>query len=127
MTPQVSPLGLALTALPRRVRWPRLAGVRGEQFQKGDDMTRAEISARLLGFIRERFLDNDLKSDLGEATPLLDWGILDSMNTAVLLNFIRTEFEAPVPSARINGQNFKDVNSITSMILALPDTAVARD
>jgi acyl carrier protein len=90
-------------------------------------MTRAEISARLLGFIRERFLDNDLKSDLDEATPLLEWGILNSMNTAVLLSFIRTEFESSVPAASINGQNFKDVNSITSLIIALPETATARD
>ncbi len=81
-------------------------------------MTRTEISSRLLGFIRERFLDDDQKSDLDEGTPLLDWGILNSMNTTILLTFIRTEFESAVGPASITGQNFKDVNSITSLILA---------
>jgi peptidyl carrier protein len=90
-------------------------------------MPRDEISDRLLGFIRERFLDNDVRSDLDEATPLLDWGILNSMNTTVLLSFIRTEFEIPISSARINGRNFKDVQSIASMICELSNSAAARD
>jgi acyl carrier protein len=90
-------------------------------------MTRAEISTRVLDFIRERFLDDDPNSDLDEATPLLEWGILNSMNTAILISFIRTELESSVPPAKITGPNFKDVNSITSLILALPDTAAALD
>lgn len=91
-------------------------------FQKRDGITSDKISGLLLEFIRERFLDNDLKSELNEATPLLEWGILNSMNMALLFSFIRTEFESPMTEASITGQNFKDVNSITSMILAAPDT-----
>ena len=90
-------------------------------------MTRDKISARLLDFIRERFLDNDVKSDLDEHTPLLEWGILNSMNIAVLLSFIRDDLDHAVPPASLNGRNFKDVDSITSLILALPDTAATRN
>lgn len=82
-------------------------------------MTRDEISALLLKFIRERFLDNDPKGELALDTPLLEWGILNSMNTTILLTFIGTELHSPVPAASINGQNFKDVDSITSMVLEL--------
>lgn len=87
-------------------------------------MTRADISALLMKFIKGRFLDNDPKSELTLDTPLLDWGILNSMNTTILLNFIRTELGSPVPAASINGQNFKDIDSIASMILALPPSEV---
>jgi len=90
-------------------------------------MTRAEISAQLLDFIRERFLDSDPNSDLNESTPLLEWGILNSMNTVILLNFIRDELKCPVSAASVNGQNFKDVNSITTVSLAGSDTAAALD
>ncbi len=90
-------------------------------------MTRDEISARLLDFIRERFLDNDVKSDLDMHTPLLEWGILNSMNTAVLLSFIRDDLDSTVPPSSLNGRNFKDVDSITSMILALPGTVATRN
>jgi peptidyl carrier protein len=82
-------------------------------------MTRAEISARLLSFIRERFLDDDADSDLNEGTPLVDWGLLNSMNTAELLSFIHTEFARTIPPASVTKQNFKNVDSITAMVLAL--------
>jgi len=90
-------------------------------------MTRDEMSAQLLDFIREKLLDNDPNSDLNESTPLLEWGILNSMNTIMLLNFIRDELESSVSAASVNGQNFKDVNSITSMIIATSGTTVALD
>ncbi|MGH3373250.1 MAG: acyl carrier protein [Actinoallomurus sp.] len=90
-------------------------------------MTRDEMSAQLLDFIREKLLDNDPNSDLNESTPLLEWGILNSMNTIILLNFIRDELEGSVSAASVNGQNFKDVNSITSMIIATSGTTVALD
>lgn len=90
-------------------------------------MIRDEISARLLDFIRERFLDNDPNSDLNESTPLLEWGILNSMNTIVLLRFVREELDVPVSAAMVNGQNFKDVDNITSMILDISSTATTLD
>lgn len=90
-------------------------------------MIRDEISARLLDFIRERFLDNDPNSDLNESTPLLEWGILNSMNTIVLLRFVREELDVPVSAAMVNGQNFKDMDNITSMILDISSTATTLD
>jgi flavin reductase (DIM6/NTAB) family NADH-FMN oxidoreductase RutF/acyl carrier protein len=86
---------------------------------KGDEMSRDEIAARLMAFIRERFLADDPKSELDETTPLLDWGIMNSMNTVTLLAYIRNEFEISVPPERMNGENFKDVRSITEMILTV--------
>ena len=79
-------------------------------------MTEAEISARLLGFIKERLLDDDPASDLNERTPLLDWGVLNSLNTTLLLGFIRNELGYDVPLASVNAQNFRSVSTITALL-----------
>jgi peptidyl carrier protein len=79
-------------------------------------MTEAEISTLLLDFIRERFLDDDPASDLNERTPLLEWGVLNSMNTAQLLGFIREELGYDVPPASVNARNFRNVGAITAML-----------
>lgn len=76
-----------------------------------------KVSERLLDFIRESFLDDDVKSELEEGTPLLDWGILNSMNIAILLNFIRSDLGYRVSPADIRSQNFRSVKDIASMIL----------
>ena len=79
-------------------------------------MTQTEISARLLDFVRERLLDDDPTRDLDERTPLLDWGVLNSMNTALLLGFIRDELGYDVPPVTVNARNFASVAAIASML-----------
>jgi acyl carrier protein len=81
-------------------------------------MSSEEISARVLAFVRERFLDGDRAGELDESTPLLEWGVLNSMNTVLLLNFIRDEFGVAVPHSEVNGQNFRDVTAITETVAA---------
>ncbi|GAB4585376.1 acyl carrier protein [Nocardia sp. IFM 10818] len=81
------------------------------------DTTQAEVTARLLSFIRDRFLGNDPASRLDGETPLLDWGILNSMNTAELVTFIRTEFGYSVPQDGVNVKNFRTADRIAAMIV----------
>ncbi|MEV7141468.1 acyl carrier protein [Streptomyces tauricus] len=88
-----------------------------------DDVT----SERISGYIRERFLNGDKKGELEETTPLLEWGVLNSMNTALLLMFIRDELGVVIPPTKITAGNFQDVKSITAMVtdLARQDQATA--
>lgn len=79
-------------------------------------MTEAEITTQLLGYINEHFLDDDPTSDLNERTPLLDWGVLNSLNTAQLLVFIRDELGYDVPPARVSARNFANVHAISTML-----------
>jgi acyl carrier protein len=82
-------------------------------------MSQDDVTARLLGFIRDKFLGGDPKNELDESTPLLEWGVLNSMNTALLLNFLRDDLGITVPPIQINGQNFKSVKSITALVQGL--------
>jgi acyl carrier protein len=89
-------------------------------------MSSEETSATILGFIRERLLDGDPASELEETTPLLEWGVLTSMNTAHLLAFLRDEFGVMVPAVRVNGETFRNVRSITAMVTELENGAIPR-
>ncbi|MCP9624664.1 acyl carrier protein [Nocardia otitidiscaviarum] len=80
-------------------------------------MTQAELAERLLTFIRKRFLDDDPASRLDGETPLLDWGILNSVNTAELIGFVRSEFDCTLHQSSVNVRNFRNANSIATLIL----------
>jgi peptidyl carrier protein len=82
-------------------------------------MSRDDVAERLISFIRERFLGGDPKNELDAQVPLLEWGVLDSLNTAVLLTFIRDDLGVTVPPAEISARNFKTVDRITDLILEL--------
>lgn len=77
------------------------------------DQIRDDISA----YIREEFLSGDEKSELTPTTPLLEWGILNSMNTARLLTHIRVRWGVAIPPQKIVGKNFQDLNSVTAMVV----------
>ncbi|MFG3252534.1 acyl carrier protein [Streptomyces sp. NPDC048172] len=82
-------------------------------------MTLDEVTPRITDFIRESFLDGDPKGELTEVTPLLEWEVLNSMNSALLLNFLREELRVDVPLASINAANFRDVASISKLVSGL--------
>lgn len=82
-------------------------------------LTEPQITEQLLGFIRERFLDGDPKGELAEDTPLLEWGVLNSLNTMVLLAHIRKELGFAVPSVKINPRDLKNVRAIAAMVAEL--------
>lgn len=82
-------------------------------------MTLDEVTPRITDFIRETFLDGDPKGELTESTPLLEWEVLNSMNSALLLNFLREEMHVEVPLASINAANFRDIASISKLVSGL--------
>lgn len=90
-------------------------------------MNADDVSRELTEFVRERFLDGDMKDDLEDTTPLLEWGVLNSMNIAILLNHIRDELGTKVPPGMINGDNFKSIETLTAMVVSLSGEGVAAE
>nr|UNQ78285.1 acyl carrier protein [Microbispora sp.] len=78
-----------------------------------------EAEERILSFIREKFLDGDPRGELDLDSPLLEWGVLNSMDTMVLISFIRDEMGLEVPFERINSRDLKNVRSIAQMLVEL--------
>jgi len=75
-----------------------------------------EVFDRIESCVRERFLDDSEDQTLTATSPLLEWGILTSMNTAILLTHIRETFGVTVPPMSITSGNFRDLQSITDMV-----------
>lgn len=69
-------------------------------------------------YIEERILDTT-EVTLGEDTPLLEWGILNSLSTTRLTGFIREHFGVEVPIEEMVGDNFRDLRSIGALVVRL--------
>ncbi|MGW0770457.1 acyl carrier protein [Streptomyces sp. NPDC002676] len=82
-------------------------------------MTIDEVTPRITTFISESFLDGDPRGELTETTPLLEWEVLNSMNSALLLTFLREELRVDVPLTQINAANFRDIAAISKLVSGL--------
>jgi hypothetical protein len=85
-------------------------------------MTETEFSSllqdRLVSFIRARFLPEEQRNGFGPETPLLELGILDPLKVSRLLNCIRIETGAPIPTSLIDTAHFENVRTITALVVS---------
>lgn len=77
---------------------------------------RETIYAALSQYIQQNFLDDSEISELTPDAPLLEWGVLTSMNISVLLSFVRTELNVTVPPTHLTGTNFATLQALTDMV-----------
>jgi acyl carrier protein len=84
---------------------------------------REEILGKLADYVRQEMLGEvelDRATELKPNSPLLEWGVLTSLNTARLLAYLREEFAIEVPPMHITARHFRDLNSVTDLVLSLP-------
>jgi acyl carrier protein len=72
----------------------------------------------LQSYVTERILQ-DSNVTIEPETPLLEWGILNSISTVQLIGFIRERFQVDVPPEDVVGTNFKDLRSISKLLAQL--------
>ncbi len=72
----------------------------------------------LRDYVTERILQ-DSSVMIEPDTPLLEWGILNSISTVQLIGFIREQFQVDVPPEDVAGRNFKDLRSISQLLAQL--------
>jgi len=84
----------------------------------------------LLDFLKKHVLagagPNGSESGLTANTPLLEWGVLNSLRLTQLLAFIRDELQVDVSPEYIVGRNFQDLDAITRLVISLHDNPAAR-
>ena len=85
--------------------------------------TREEILDSLTDFVQRELLGGsdqpESAPELKPDTPLLEWGILNSLNTARLLAYLRDELDVVVPLTHVTGRYFQDLDSVTDLVLSL--------
>ncbi|MFO0605578.1 MAG: acyl carrier protein [Polyangiales bacterium] len=72
----------------------------------------------ILTYIARELLDGR-GAGLDRDTPLLEWGVLDSLSMMELIDHVHRTFRVEVPGDRVTAEHFKDVRAIVRMVLAL--------
>jgi acyl carrier protein len=81
-------------------------------------MQRTEVLQPVKDYIAQQALDG---RDVGldETTPLLEWGVINSLEIVRLLSFIQKQFNIAVPNEKIIADHFTNLTSITDLVLEL--------
>ncbi|MFY1625627.1 acyl carrier protein [Micromonospora sp. WMMD723] len=80
---------------------------------------RVRLEQDLHQYITENLLGDARESQLSSDTPLLEWGVLNSLNLVRLLAYIRDGFGVAVPPALITGQHFRNLRAIADLVYDL--------
>jgi acyl carrier protein len=81
-----------------------------------DEDRQKEVLRRLRLYVREELVPEELKEGFDETTPLLESGILDSLKTAMLVNFARAELGLELPLERFEPETFQDVLALSAVL-----------
>jgi len=81
-------------------------------------MQRTEVMNALSDYIVNQILDGK-NIGLDEATPLLEWGVINSMEMIRLLNFISQRFGVDIPAEKMVADHFTNLASITDLVLSV--------
>ena len=83
-------------------------------------MHHADVLTTLTEYISREVLDGQA-DDLEPTTPLLEWGVLNSMEMTRLLVFVRDTFHVQVPADRVVASNFKNLATIADLVVQLSE------
>ncbi len=83
-------------------------------------MGRDELVEQLLRYVADELLDGD-DQDLDEHTPLLEWGVIDSMSMVGMLSFIEGELGITVPDEHVRPEHFTTVAALVALLVRLTD------
>jgi acyl carrier protein len=81
-------------------------------------MTHEEMLSELKQYVGRELLDGR-DAGLDEHTPLLEWGVLDSLSVAELVAFTSERFEIDVPQGEVTPENLKDLDAYVGMLMRL--------
>ena len=79
-------------------------------------MKRQEVVRNLTAYIVHEILEGD-EAGLDEGSPLLEWGLLNSLEIIRLLKFIREQFGVQLEPKQVTPDTFKDIRSMADLIV----------
>jgi len=74
------------------------------------------MKERLIKYISEQLLNNELEEELEAEDDLLGDGILDSLGMMKLILFIETEYKTKIPPQDMVIENFMTINHISQYL-----------
>ena len=87
-------------------------------------MQQAEILGILSKYIANDVLDG---KDIGlePSTPLLEWGVLNSLEIVKLVTFMSREFGVSVPGDKVTATYFKDLQALAGLVVELTERGMS--
>ena len=79
-----------------------------------------EMLSDLTRYVGEQVLRGQ-QAGLEPTSPLLEWGVLNSLEIIRLLKYIEDSFGIVVPPREVTGDNLKDLRSIATLVTRLLD------
>lgn len=79
----------------------------------------------LKAFIVDELLDGQ-DADFNEFTPLLEWGVIDSISMVQLLAFVDSRFGINVDQAAITAADVMNLAAFANYLARIPRKAMAR-
>ncbi|MCP3102833.1 acyl carrier protein [Myxococcus sp. K15C18031901] len=80
-------------------------------------MNQAQLLEGLTRYIADEILEGDAE-DLLPSTPLLELGILNSLETARMVGFIEKQYGITVPADALRVENLQTLSAIADMVYA---------
>lgn len=84
----------------------------------------ADVTEKIQHYFATVVLDGK-DAGLTPETPLLEWGVLNSLEMIRLVTYIRQEFGLTVPSDQVTAENFQSIQSIAGLVSNLAVTSGA--
>lgn len=79
-------------------------------------MQRSAVMEQLKTYITEKVLD-DRNIGLDETTPLLEWGVINSVEVVRLISFIRKQFNVDISPDKMAAKHFTDLRALTDFVM----------
>jgi hypothetical protein len=79
-------------------------------------VTREEMLSELKHFVVRELLDGR-DAGFDEHTPLLAWGVLDSLSVNVLISFTSERLGIDVPQNEVTPGNLQDLDAFVTMLM----------
>jgi len=77
-----------------------------------------DVQMALIRYVADEVLDGkDISLDA--TTPLLEWGVVNSLEIVKLINFIRSRFNISIPSDKVTAEHFQNLHSLANLVVQL--------
>jgi acyl carrier protein len=87
-------------------------------------MDRYEVVRELKAHVVREILEGD-EAGLEEESPLLEWGVLNSLEIIRLLRFMRERFGVRLEPKVVTPDTFKDIGSMADLIVKTVSSGVS--
>ena len=78
-------------------------------------MDKSKVLQELKDYVSREILDGQ-GIGLDDSTPLLEWGIINSMEIARMVSFIESRFQMVIPEDKISPEYFMSLSAISDLV-----------